>query len=154
MHDIILAFEPELAGIAGAGLAVKRDIVVIGDGFGADEAFLKIAMDHARRLRCPGPFGDGPGTRLLRPGGKEGDEMEKRVAGTDHPVEAGLRQADGSEIFLLLRRRQNGNLTLDLRRYDHGLCVLFLRPFEHSAGIAIAGLSRALIDIADIEDGF
>src|SRR6201995_5045163 len=40
--DIVLAFEPELAGIARAGFAVERDIVGIGDGPDADEpAFVK-----------------------------------------------------------------------------------------------------------------
>ena len=49
--DVILAFQAELAGIARAGFALARNIIVIGDGFGADEALLEIGMDDARRLR-------------------------------------------------------------------------------------------------------
>ena len=48
---VVLAFEPQLAGIARAGLAAAGDIVVIADGFGADEAALEIGMDDAGRLR-------------------------------------------------------------------------------------------------------
>ena len=54
--DIVLAFQPQLAGIARAGLAAERDIVVIGDGLGADEAALEIGMDDARRLRRAVPL--------------------------------------------------------------------------------------------------
>ena len=38
LHDIFLAFEPHLAGVARAGFAAARDVIVIGDGLGADEA--------------------------------------------------------------------------------------------------------------------
>ena len=51
MHDIILAFEPHLAGVARAGLAVAGDIVVIADGLGADEAVLEIGVNDAGGLR-------------------------------------------------------------------------------------------------------
>ena len=40
-----------LAGIARAGLAAAGDIIVVGDGLGADEAVLEIGVDDARRLR-------------------------------------------------------------------------------------------------------
>ena len=56
LHDIFLAFLAQLAGVARAGLAVQGDIIVIGDGFGADEAALEIGVDLARRLRRLDPF--------------------------------------------------------------------------------------------------
>jgi hypothetical protein len=46
--DVLLAFEPELAG-ARAGLAVERDIIGIGDGLGANESLLEIGVDHPSR---------------------------------------------------------------------------------------------------------
>jgi len=42
--DVILAFQPQLAGIARAGFAIQRDVVVISDGLGADEALLEIGV--------------------------------------------------------------------------------------------------------------
>src|SRR4051812_3796231 len=48
---VLFAFEPHLAGVAGAGLATGRDVVVVADGLGADEALLEIGVDHAGRLR-------------------------------------------------------------------------------------------------------
>ena len=49
--DVVLAFEPQLAGVARAGFAAIGDVVVIGDGLGADEAALEIGVDDARGLR-------------------------------------------------------------------------------------------------------
>ena len=51
--DVFLAFQPQLAGVARAGLAARLDVVVVGDGLGADEAALEIGMDDAGRLRRP-----------------------------------------------------------------------------------------------------
>ena len=48
--DIVLAFQAEFAGVARAGFALARNIIGIGDGFGADEALLEIGMDHAGGL--------------------------------------------------------------------------------------------------------
>ena len=50
--DIVLAFQPEFARLARAGFAFARDIIGIGDGFGADEALLEIGMDDAGGLRA------------------------------------------------------------------------------------------------------
>src|SRR5271166_4832235 len=67
--DIVLAFEPELAGFARARFAAKGRVVVVSDGLGPDEAALEIAMDDAGGLGCLGALLDGPGARLPRPGG-------------------------------------------------------------------------------------
>ncbi len=63
---ILLAFEAKAAGIASACLSPIGDIIVIGDGFGANEAAFEIAMDDRSRLRRLGAAGNGPGARLLR----------------------------------------------------------------------------------------
>jgi hypothetical protein len=39
--DVFLAFQPQLAGIARAGFAVQRDVVVKGDGLGADKTLFE-----------------------------------------------------------------------------------------------------------------
>jgi hypothetical protein len=64
--DIFLAFKTQLAGIARTGLAAQRDVIVIRDGLGADEALLEIGVNDARRRRALGALGDGPGARFLR----------------------------------------------------------------------------------------
>src|SRR5579883_3433288 len=51
LNHVIGAFEPQLAGFLGALLAAMGDEIGIGDGLGADEALLEIAVDDARRLR-------------------------------------------------------------------------------------------------------
>ena len=73
--DVLLAFEPHLAGVLGAGFAAERDVVVVGDRLGADEAFLEIRVDDAGRLRALGAALDRPGARFLRADGEVGDEI-------------------------------------------------------------------------------
>src|SRR5260221_7263483 len=36
--DILLALQPQLAGVAGAGLAAQCDVIGVGDGFGPDRS--------------------------------------------------------------------------------------------------------------------
>src|SRR5260370_38623672 len=50
---VILALEPKLAGVARAGLAAERHVVLPGDDLGADEAALEIGVDDAGGLRRP-----------------------------------------------------------------------------------------------------
>src|SRR4029078_1125469 len=72
--DILLSFQPELAGISGAGLAAVFYENVVGDGFGTDGGSLALAVNHPRRRRPLGALGDGPGSRLFRSGGEVRDE--------------------------------------------------------------------------------
>src|SRR5262245_24036707 len=94
LHDVILAFKTEFAAIAGPRFAAKRSVIVIGDGFGADESFFKIGMDDARGLRPARTFLDGPGARFLGSGGEEGNEAQKIVTGADQAIEARFFQAE------------------------------------------------------------
>ena len=65
--DILLAFQPELAGFARAGFALVGDVIGIGNGFGADKALFKVGMDDTGG---GGGFGDHSGGILgtTRPG--------------------------------------------------------------------------------------
>jgi hypothetical protein len=67
-----------------------RDVVVIGDGFGSDEAPLEIGVDHAGSLRRLGALGDGPRSRLLWAHGEERNQMQQRVACADEAIETGF----------------------------------------------------------------
>src|SRR5438132_4949876 len=95
--DIFLAFQSQLAGVAGAGFAVQRDVIGIGDGFGPDKALFEIGMNHAGRRGRLGAAMDGPGAGLLRAHGEIGDEIEQLVAGADQAVEAGLLETQRLE---------------------------------------------------------
>src|SRR6185437_16838333 len=101
-NDIFLAFQPKLARIARAGFAVERNIVAIGDGFGANESLFEIGVDHAGRGRRLGAAMDGPGARFLRTHREIGDEVKQLVSGADQPVETGLLQPQRIEEFLAL----------------------------------------------------
>src|SRR5215217_2410894 len=99
---VVLAFEPQLADVARAGLAAALDVILERDGLGADETTLKIRVDRAGGLRRARAFGHGPGARLLRTGGEERDEMQQPVAGADEAVEARLLQTDLGQEHLAL----------------------------------------------------
>ena len=47
LHGVFLAFEAHFTGLFRARLAAQRHEVVVGDGFGADEALLEVGVDHA-----------------------------------------------------------------------------------------------------------
>ena len=53
---LVLALQAELAGLPRARFASARDIIVVGDGLGADEALLEIGVDDAGRLGALVPF--------------------------------------------------------------------------------------------------
>src|ERR1043166_3744883 len=109
---VVLAFEPHLAGVARAGLAAGRYIVVICDGLGADEAALEVGVDRARGLRRACAARHRPGARFLRAGGGERHEMQQAVAGADQAIETGLLQPDVGEEMLALFARQHRQLRL------------------------------------------
>ena len=67
VHDIGFALGAQLARFARPRFAAERDIIVIGDRFGADETLLEIAVDFARGFGGGGTGVDGPGARFLRP---------------------------------------------------------------------------------------
>src|SRR5208337_1901633 len=117
--DIFLAFEPEFARLASARLAVAGDIIVIGDGLGADKTFFEIAMDDARRRRRLRAGLNGPSASFLRADSEIGDQVQQAVAGADDAVEARLVETDGFEIILLLGGGHDRDLALDLRRDDY-----------------------------------
>ncbi len=49
-NDIVFAFKPPFSGVFSALFAFIIDEILIGDDFGADKAFFKIAVDHTGRL--------------------------------------------------------------------------------------------------------
>ena len=73
---VLLAFEPEFPGFAGAGLTAELDVVIVGDGFGADEAAFEVGVDHAGSLRSLGAARHRPGSGFLGASGEIGDEAD------------------------------------------------------------------------------
>jgi hypothetical protein len=53
LDHVFLALVAGLACFLGRDFAAERDVVVIGDGLGADEAAFEIAVDDAGGLRAP-----------------------------------------------------------------------------------------------------
>src|SRR5215467_11178840 len=90
--DVVLSLQPHFAGLLGRDLAAQCHEIAVGDGFGADEALLEVAVNGASGLGRLGASGDGPGSRLFGSDREEGDEAEHPIAFTDQPVEAGFLQ--------------------------------------------------------------
>src|SRR5262249_37095181 len=120
MHDVavgdhvFLAFQSQFAGLARARLAAMGDVVVIADGFRADETALEVRVDDTCGLRPARAAGHGPRPRLLRTGGEVGDEVEQRVAGANETIEARLLEPYGFEGLGPPRRREPGELRFAL----------------------------------------
>jgi len=125
LHDIVLAFKPELAELARTRLAISGDVIFIGNGFSADIALLEIRMDDAGCTGALGALGDGPGAGFLWAYSEIGHQVQQVVTSADDPVQSGLSQANGIEIVLLICLGQNRNLALDLGRDDAGHGVFF-----------------------------
>src|SRR5260221_11101829 len=102
LDDVIAAFLAHLAGVLRPLLAVARDVIVVRDRLGADEAALEVGMDGAGGFGRRGAAPDGPGARLLRPGGEERDQVEQRVPGADPPRQAGLGEPEAAQEFAAL----------------------------------------------------
>src|SRR5262245_12043483 len=74
MHDVAVgddvgfSFQPHSARVPRPGLSAACDIVLVTDGFSANETALEIRMDDRGSLRSPGPARDRPGGRLLGAG--------------------------------------------------------------------------------------
>ncbi len=49
---VVAAFLAHFTGFLGALFAVTGDKIIVGDGFGLDEAFLEIRVDDTGGLRC------------------------------------------------------------------------------------------------------
>ena len=94
LDDVVLALEPHLAGFLGAGFAIERDEIVVGDGLGANKSLLEVGMDDAGGLWCPGAGRHRPRARLLRANGKVRQQVEQVIAGADQAIEARLFQAE------------------------------------------------------------
>src|SRR5688572_24138968 len=90
LHDVGLAFEPELAGFFRALLAAARDVLVVADDLCAYEPAFEVGMDRARRLWRRRIALRRPGAHFLRAGRIESLEAEQLVCGADHAVQAGL----------------------------------------------------------------
>ena len=90
LHDIVLALLAQLAGVAGPGLAIQRDIVVVGDRLGADEPAFEVRVDFPRGARRLAALLNRPGARFLGADREEGDEVQEVVAGADDSGEAGF----------------------------------------------------------------
>src|SRR5260370_18582566 len=112
--DVLLAFQPQLAGIAGAGLAAERDVLGIGNRLGANKTLFEIGMNDAGGGGRPGAAVDGPGPRLLRPDGEIGDEVQELIAGADQAIEPGFLQPERVEKLGALLARQRRDLRFDL----------------------------------------
>src|SRR3569623_1893739 len=59
--DVLFAFVAGLAVFLGGDFAAEGDVVVVGDGLGADEAAFEVGVDDAGRLGRAGALMDGPG---------------------------------------------------------------------------------------------
>ena len=64
-YDVVFAFQAPFSSVFGALFAFVLYVVVIGNHFGADEAFFEVGVDYAGRLWGGGANGNGSKPELL-----------------------------------------------------------------------------------------
>src|SRR5690606_6375739 len=143
LHDVRLAFEPQLTGLARALLAAALDVSVVRNDLGADEAALEIGMDRPGRVVRRRIVPHRPRADLLRPGRIKRLQPEQTVRRSDHTVQAGLVEAEIFQELAALRLGKLSELRLDRRRDHADLRAVRRRVLPnplHRGG----GLTRAL----------
>src|SRR3989442_6204661 len=125
LHDILFPLAAHLARRASGLLASATDVVVIGDGFRADEAALEIAVDLSCGLRRGCAAMDRPGTGLLRPGSEERLQVEQLVGRANQRVEAGFLQSHVMQKLAPLLEGKLCDLRLQLSADDDHFATLF-----------------------------
>jgi len=148
--DVVLAFQAPFAGFLGAGFALVLDEVVVGDHFGADEAFFEVGVDHGGGLRGGGADFDGPGADFLHACGEVGLQVEQRVTGADHAVQARLFHAHGFEEHLhLFEIVQFGDLGFDLVAHRHDDGAFFFGDGFYHVEVRVV-LEAVFGDVGDV----
>ena len=93
LHDVVLALKAHFARFFRPTLAAARDEIIKSDHLGADEAALKVVVDHARGLRGLPAFRDRPRAHLHLACGKVADEAELRKGALDDELQPALLRA-------------------------------------------------------------
>src|SRR5690606_15383785 len=149
LHAVLLALQAHATGLARTRLATVLDEVVVGDGFGADEALLEVGVDHRRGLGRGGAGLHGPGADLLHAGGEVGLQAQQLVGGADDPVQARLVQAEVGQEGVAVGVVQLRQLLLDGRRDRHHLGTLGLRVGAHGVQVRVV-IEPVLQHVGDV----
>src|SRR5690606_3651371 len=113
LDHVVLPLGADEALLTGGLLGPGGDEVVPGEGLGADETALEVAVDLAGGLGRARALAAGPGADLLLARGEEADQVEEPVAGADQAPEAWLRKAELLEEHLAFLGRELHQLGLD-----------------------------------------
>ena len=98
-EKILLAFEPELAGVARLLHGTRCDQVVVGDYLGLDEGVLEISVDDPGALGGGHSLAEGPGPGFLFPRGKKAGQSEQVVGSLDEGAHARVGDPHGFQVF-------------------------------------------------------
>ncbi len=140
LHLVVPPFQPHLAHLFRAGLALAGDEIVIGDGFRRNETAFEIGMDDTGCLRRGCTDADRPGAGFFRADGEEGDLVQQLVTGANDLRQAGFLQPERFQKFdLFFRRAKLRDLGFDSRRNDHAFRPLRFRLLDHPGRIFVAG---------------
>src|SRR5674476_958578 len=113
-HDVVLAFDPDLAGGLRRSYGARRDQIIEGDDLSLDEPTLEVGVDHAGRLGRRPALVDRPGPRLLVSGGQERLEAETGKAHSRKLIHARLLHTDRRQELDRVLGLQLGQVHLQL----------------------------------------
>src|SRR5687767_11888453 len=87
--DVLLAFRPDRALLAGTLPAIVRHEVVVAHSLGPNESPLEVRVNHRRRLRGAVADVNRPRAHFLLAGGEVGLQAKQAIARMNQPVETG-----------------------------------------------------------------
>jgi putative MATE family efflux protein len=148
---------PSMASLAfwrQAASERKADQIFPPDHVGLDEAALEVGVDGARRLRSLGAARDGPRPALVLARGEEGDEVQDRVGGARHAVQAGLFESQALQKGRTIRSVEPGDLGLGGRANGDQLGAFLGRVGAQGrhGGVAVEGGQLLLGHVGHVED--
>ena len=155
LHDVLLAFDADLARVAAGFFRTQRHVVVVFDHFGADESLLEIGVDDAGRLRGLHAADVGPCARLVGAGGEERFEVEQFVGRFDQALDARLFETEIFEEHLpLLVALQLGDVGFGGGGDDEHFGFFVGDGRTDRLGVGVARGGALLIDVADVQHRF
>ena len=126
-HDVFLAFHAIEAFFARGGDGTAFHQIVVGDGFGFDEAALEIGVNDAGRFGRGVARVNRPGADFLFAGGEIRPQAEQMIRGADQRADAGFVDAEFLQKFLRFVRRKINQVAFDLRADDDGFAGEMVR---------------------------
>ena len=154
LDQVLPALHAQASGLAAGSLRTVLHIVVVADHLSANEALLKVAVDHARGLRRRASARNRPRPNLLNARREVGLQLEQVVGLANQAVHARLLKAQVvEEHAAFLIGFELGDVGFGRGGQVQHARALFGGHGAHLFNPVVAGLCRGLFNVAHVHHG-